>query len=55
MIYFYKFNNHKMDCKDCDNSEYTYSDISIVSLLVGCAVTGMLLCIKCKSISFTII
>lgn len=44
-----------MDYEDCDNSNYTYTDISVMSLLVGGAVACMLLFAKCKSISFTII
>lgn len=37
-----------------EDSDYTYTDISIMSLLIGGAVASMLLVINCKSISITI-
>ncbi len=43
-----------MNYEDYNDSNYTKTDITIMSLLVGGAVACMLLCVKCKSISITI-
>jgi hypothetical protein len=43
-----------MNYEDYEDSNYTNTDITVMSLLVGGAVACMLLCIKCKSISITI-
>jgi len=43
-----------MNYEDYEDSSYTYTDISIMSLLLGGMVASMLLVVNVKSISLTI-